>query len=284
MRDVDRLDPLPDGRICEQDHAYLVRPAGGRRTHHAQRFVCLGKGGVDGPAAKLASCCRMPTCAQWVPGGGPRSTGGAPYRATAQLARDGGDTPHAGRPGAVHDRHTHPLARGRSTGVSALTAAAQPCTAAPYDARPPLQQAREGAACCRWNTATLLAAAPAPGPAPTQGWSSAFPTCACAGRLQDPKTGLPQHRQAKLEKVFKIIDRAGSGRLAMRSLQVRAYQPGGCHSCSVRWSSLGLRGACSSTRCAHAPRGAVCAYTMQSYANSHGGETLTNADLRALFQ
>jgi hypothetical protein len=45
------------------------------------------------------------------------------------------------------------------------------------------------------------------------------PSAPCAP--QDPATGLPKHRRAKLEKVFRIIDRAGTGRLAMRSLQAR---------------------------------------------------------------
>jgi len=57
---------------------------------------------------------------------------------------------------------------------------------------------------------------------------------------QDPETGLPKHRQSKLEKVFRIIDKSGTGRMSMRALQ--------------------------------------------AYANSHGGETLTNADLRAIFK
>lgn len=37
---------------------------------------------------------------------------------------------------------------------------------------------------------------------------------------QNKETGLPQHRQSKLEKVFKIIDKAGTGKLSLRSLQV----------------------------------------------------------------
>ncbi|GBF89141.1 flagellar associated protein [Raphidocelis subcapitata] len=61
-----------------------------------------------------------------------------------------------------------------------------------------------------------------------------------ASAAANPETGLPRHRQAKLEKVFRIIDRSGTGRMSMRALQ--------------------------------------------AYANSHGGETLTNADLRALFR
>ncbi|KAI8476446.1 MAG: hypothetical protein J3K34DRAFT_510027 [Monoraphidium minutum] len=58
--------------------------------------------------------------------------------------------------------------------------------------------------------------------------------------MQSAETGLPKHRQSKLEKVFRVIDKAGTGKLSLRALQ--------------------------------------------AYANSHGGETLTNADLRAIFK
>ncbi|KIZ03041.1 flagellar associated protein [Monoraphidium neglectum] len=57
---------------------------------------------------------------------------------------------------------------------------------------------------------------------------------------QSPETGLPKHRQSKLEKVFRIIDKAGTGRMSLRALQ--------------------------------------------AYANSHGGDTLTNADLKTIFK
>lgn len=41
--------------------------------------------------------------------------------------------------------------------------------------------------------------------------------CAC---MQDPETGLPEHRKSKLQDVFRIMDAEGLGKISFTSLQV----------------------------------------------------------------
>ncbi|WIA09033.1 hypothetical protein OEZ85_008447 [Tetradesmus obliquus] len=45
--------------------------------------------------------------------------------------------------------------------------------------------------------------------------------------MQDVETGLPLHRREKLEQVFKIIDKDGSGKISLRMLQNYANKYGG---------------------------------------------------------
>lgn len=142
--------------------------------------------------------------------------------------------------------------------------------------------------------------------------------------MQSPETGLPKHRQSKLEKVFRIIDKSGTGRLSLRALQVAEIKGDAwhhwldtayalqlwqhnfvqqfCSKCSMGPSAMlygcaAVHDSCRVGAKRHRRRGARILKAMsgfqlstlhilvlQAYANSHGGETLTNADLRAIFK
>lgn len=93
--------------------------------------------------------------------------------------------------------------------------------------------------------ADLMRAQP---PDPLQFMADAL-TLGAAAAQQDAATGLPRHRREKLERVFASIAQAGSG---------------------------GMSGGGNG--------GAMSLRALQAFANRHGGEALTSADLRALFE
>ena len=52
---------------------------------------------------------------------------------------------------------------------------------------------------------------------------NAHPTC----HAQDPETGLPEHRKAKLLDLFRVIDKDNVGRISFRNLQRYTNKYGG---------------------------------------------------------
>jgi hypothetical protein len=170
VRGADRLDPLPDGVLCERDLEYLQRHGVGPLLNGL--VLALAKAAPPDPlqflidsltlgheGAEQASMRRRRRRQRTL------NTGG---RRAARAVRQQG---WMGRPSSV----AGPLAGWRGAEHSAGHRAARRATAHP--------------------------------PCPPN---------------QNPETGLPRHRQAKLEKVFRVIDRSSTGRMSMRALQVCA--------------------------------------------------------------
>ncbi len=82
--------------------------------------------------------------------------------------------------------------------------------------------------------------------------------------LQDPATGLPEHRKSKLQDVFRIMDPEGHGKISFSSLQVCPMP----RCCSRQQQQVHLMGCCC---------------PMQAYMSKHGGQTLKGDELKSIF-